>query len=111
MIAESAVIGRRCGSVGVAMSMMTTCTCPLTSSRMHMYLSLSMVSDAKLMNCGLIPTLVSWTSCEGESREERDRGTARRSGPWMEAGKGAERLQLLSCCSSKEGAASEPLGT
>ena len=63
MIAESAVIGRRCGSVGVAISMMTTCTWPLTSSRMQMYFSLSMVREAKLMNCCWMPTLVSWTSC------------------------------------------------
>ena len=63
MIADSAVIGRRCTSVGLVMSMMTTCTVPFNSSRMQMNFSDSIVSVAKLMNCGWMPTLVSWTSC------------------------------------------------
>jgi hypothetical protein len=62
MIADSAVIGRRCGSVGLAMSMITTCTWPLTSSRTQMYFSDSIVSELNEMYCWLIPTFVSCTS-------------------------------------------------
>ena len=79
MIADSAVIGLRCTSVGVAMSMIATCTWPLTSSRMQMYFSLSMVSDAKLMNCGWMPTFVSCTSCERESTNGAEGSAAARS--------------------------------
>ncbi len=54
--AESAVIGRLSGLSGAAMSTITTeFVGPV--SRMQMYLSLSIVTLVKEMNCGLMPRL------------------------------------------------------
>jgi len=58
MSAESAVMGLRRGWLGMAMSMMTTLFCGEVS-RTQMYLSDSMVTWVKVMNCGAIPRLVS----------------------------------------------------
>lgn len=60
MSAESAVIGRRSGCMGMAMSMMTTLFCGEVS-RTQMYFSDSMVTWVKVTNCGAMPRLV---SCE-----------------------------------------------
>ena len=83
MIALSAVIGRRCGLVGSARSMMTSWTWPLTSSRTQMYFSDSIVSEAKLMNCGWMPMLATLTSCEAEA------AAAGGGGGWGQGGMGA----------------------
>jgi hypothetical protein len=58
MSAESAVIGRRSGCMGMAMSMMTTLFCGEVS-RTQMYFSDSMVTWVKVTNCGAMPRLVS----------------------------------------------------
>jgi hypothetical protein len=58
MSAESAVMGRRSGCVGMAMSMMTTLFCGEVS-RTQMYFSDSMVTWVKVTNCGAMPRLVS----------------------------------------------------
>ena len=60
MSAESAVMGRRRGCMGMAMSMMTTLFCGEVS-RTQMYFSDSMVTWVKVTNCGATPRLV---SCE-----------------------------------------------
>ena len=60
MSAESAVMGRRSGCMGMAMSMMTTLFCGEVS-RTQMYFSDSMVTWVKVTNCGAMPRLV---SCE-----------------------------------------------
>ena len=60
MSAESAVMGRRRGCMGMAMSMMTTLFCGEVS-RTQMYFSDSMVTWVKVTNCGAMPRLV---SCE-----------------------------------------------
>lgn len=54
--AESAVIGRLKGCMGKFMSMMTTLFCGAVSL-MQMYLSDSIVTCVKFMNCVLIPML------------------------------------------------------
>lgn len=56
MSAESAVIGRRRGCIGMDMSIMTTLFCGDVSLT-QMYLSDSIVTCVNVMNCGLIPTL------------------------------------------------------
>jgi hypothetical protein len=56
MRAESAVIGRLSGCMGMFMSMITTLFCGAVSLT-HMYLSDSIVTCVNVMNCGLIPTL------------------------------------------------------
>jgi len=58
MSAESAVMGRRSGCMGMAMSMMTTLFCGEVS-RTQMYFSDSMVTWVKVTNCGAMPRLVS----------------------------------------------------
>jgi hypothetical protein len=58
MRAESAVMGRRSGCMGMAMSMMTTLFCGEVS-RTQMYFSDSMVTWVKVTNCGAMPRLVS----------------------------------------------------
>jgi hypothetical protein len=58
MRAESAVMGRRSGCVGMAVSMMTTLFCG-DVSRTQMYFSDSMVTWVKVTNCGAMPRLVS----------------------------------------------------
>jgi hypothetical protein len=58
MRAESAVMGRRNGCMGMAMSMMTTLFCG-DVSRTQMYFSDSMVTWVKVTNCGAMPRLVS----------------------------------------------------
>lgn len=55
MMALSAEMGRRMGLLGSAMSMMTTCACSPTFSRMQMNLSDSMVRVLNPMLAGLIP--------------------------------------------------------
>eukprot|EP00850_Spirogloea_muscicola_P015183 SM000114S24146 [mRNA] locus=s114:189803:197796:+ [translate_table: standard] len=59
MRAESAVMGRRRGCIGVAMSMMTTLL-EGAVSRTQMNLSDSMVTCVKVMNWLLMPRLVNW---------------------------------------------------
>ena len=59
MMALSALMGRRMGLVGSAMSMMTTWAVSPTFSRTQMYLSDSMVRELNPMLAALIPTLVS----------------------------------------------------
>lgn len=61
--AESAVIGLRIGCRGAAMSIMTTLFCG-DVSRTHIYLSESIVTCVNVMNCWLIPMLV---SCKTQS--------------------------------------------
>ncbi|GJN13996.1 hypothetical protein PR202_gb00766 [Eleusine coracana subsp. coracana] len=61
MSAESAVIGRRSGCMGMAMSTMTTLFCGEVS-RTQMYFSDSMVTWVKVTNCGAMPRLVSCAS-------------------------------------------------
>jgi hypothetical protein len=58
MSAESAVMGRRSGCMGMAMSTMTTLFCGEVS-RTQMYFSDSMVTWVKVTNCGAMPRLVS----------------------------------------------------
>lgn len=60
MMALSAEMGRRMGLLGSAMSMMTTCACSPTFSRMQMNLSDSMVRVLNPMLAGLIPRFWSW---------------------------------------------------
>lgn len=59
IIALSAVIGRRIGLFGSAMSMMTTWEVSPTFSRTQINLSLSIVRVAKEMFATLMPTFVS----------------------------------------------------
>lgn len=61
MIAESAVIGRRVGLVGFAISMITTDDLSGACSLTQMNLWLSMVRVAKPIFWGLIPKAVSYT--------------------------------------------------
>jgi NAD/NADP transhydrogenase beta subunit len=56
--AESAVMGRRSGCEGMDMSMITTLFCG-DVSRTQMNLSDSIVTCVKVMNCWLMPRLVS----------------------------------------------------
>ena len=65
MRAESAVMGRRSGCMGMAMSMMTTLFCGEVS-RTQMYFSDSMVTWVKVTNCGAMPRLV---SCGGQAKQ------------------------------------------
>ena len=58
MSAESAVMGRRSGCMGMAMSTMTTLFCGEVS-RTQMYFSDSMVTWVKVTNWGAMPRLVS----------------------------------------------------
>lgn len=60
MMAESALIGRRIGFVGSAMSMMTTSAVSPTFSRTQMNLSDSIVRVLNEIDAGLMPTFVSW---------------------------------------------------
>ena len=60
MMALSAEMGLRMGVLGSAMSMITTCACSPTFSRMQMNLSDSMVSVLKPMFAGLMPRFWSW---------------------------------------------------
>ena len=55
--AESAVIGLLKGCNGILISIITTLFCGAVS-RTHIYLSDSMVTFVKVINCGLIPMLV-----------------------------------------------------
>ena len=59
--AESAVIGLLKGCIGIFISIITTEFCGEVS-RMHIYLSDSMVTLVNVMNCGLIPMLVNCNS-------------------------------------------------
>ena len=69
--AESAVIGRRRGCIGMVMSIMTTLFCGAVSLT-QMYLSDSMVTCVKVMNCGLIPTLANCKNDERIGESEND---------------------------------------
>ncbi len=61
IIAESAVIVLRWRFVGSFRSTITTCWVPFAVSRMHMYLSLSIVSLPKVNDSASIPRLASYT--------------------------------------------------
>lgn len=54
--AESAVIGRLSGCIGIFISIITTLFCG-DVSRTHIYLSDSIVTFVKVICCGLIPIL------------------------------------------------------
>ena len=86
MSAESAVMGRRSGCMGMAMSMMTTLFCGEVS-RTQMYFSDSMVTWVKVTNCGAMPRLV---SCKTNERVRE----------WIGGG---SREIYLSCCEAREG--------
>jgi len=73
MRAESAVMGRRSGCMGMAMSMMTTLFCGEVS-RTQMYFSDSMVTWVKVTNCGAMPRLV---SCGGQATNDQWRRSGR----------------------------------
>nr|CAB3459109.1 unnamed protein product [Digitaria exilis] len=75
MSAESAVMGRLRGCMGMAMSMMTTLFCGEVS-RTQMYFSDSMVTWVKVTNCGVMPRLVSCKS-KGATRSARERRRGR----------------------------------
>ena len=77
MSAESAVIGRRSGCMGMAMSMMTTLFCGEVS-RTQMYFSDSMVTWVKVTNCGAMPRLVSCEAIVSGSVKATKRGDLRR---------------------------------
>jgi hypothetical protein len=85
MRAESAVIGRRSGCIGMAMSMMTTLFCGEVS-RTQMYFSDSMVTWVNVTNCGAMPRLV---SCGGQASNERS------VGEWMEREEEEEVAKVL----------------
>jgi hypothetical protein len=82
MSAESAVIGRRSGCMGMAMSMMTTLFCGEVS-RTQMYFSDSMVTWVKVTNCGAMPRLVSCGQARGHCQwisEGNEAGRSAREG-------------------------------
>jgi hypothetical protein len=76
MSAESAVMGRRSGCMGMAMSMMTTLFCGEVS-RTQMYFSDSMVTWVKVTNCGAMPRLV---SCRHRGQSVVSGGSVKRAG-------------------------------
>lgn len=69
--AESAVIGLLKGCIGIFISIITTLFCGAVS-RTHIYLSDSIVTFVKVINCGLIPMLVNcnFTSNQAEFRSQ-----------------------------------------
>ena len=90
--AESAVIGRFWGANGFAISMMTTLlVAPV--SRTQMYLSDSMVTLVKVMNCWPMPTL---GSCKEQTRWNAE------SPSFVQVLKAGQKLANTRCATASE---------